>query len=175
MSGGAADFPGSTGVVASLIVCVTGFGSGKTSARNTTVSASANKNASATTNILNWNILSLNGVLLENLAGVLPGDVPIPIEIPFDTDATATISGDTEAFLGDGADVNTSGTLGLTATSTNHTNSNNLSAGATFVNVTETASHATVNGSTKVHIDEGAAMDVGAITSAALARFPISP
>ena len=143
--------------------------SGRARARNANVSASSNKTADATTNILNWNILSLNGVLLENIAGKLPGDLGIPLEIPFDTVATATIGGDTEAFLGKGADVTTTGTLGLTAESTNLANSNNLSAGATFVAVTQTASHATVGGSTQIHIDEGAAIDVEALTSTAFA------
>ena len=93
---------------------------------------------------------------LSGIVDSLPDDLPIPVIPPFDTVATASIVGDTEAFLGTGADVQATGTLSLTANSTNSASSNNLSAGATLVNVADTASHATAGGSTQVHIDEGA-------------------
>jgi len=127
--------------------------SGRVNARNVSVSAQANKSAEAITDIVNISILSLNGVALSGIAGALPADLPIPILPPFDTVATATIAGHTEAYLGDGAEVTASGALSLTANSDNDATSNNLGVGMTLVNVSDTASHATVGGSTQVHID----------------------
>jgi hypothetical protein len=80
---------------------------GRVNARNATVAATGNKKADATTDILNLNILSLNGVGLSKIADALPKDLPIPVLPPFDTVATASISGATEASLGGKADVTT--------------------------------------------------------------------
>ncbi|HEY8535813.1 MAG TPA: hypothetical protein VIL25_05170, partial [Vicinamibacterales bacterium] len=140
---------------------------GRVSARNVEVASSAIRTADAVTDILNVSILTLNGVLLDNIVSLLPEDLPIPVAPSFDTVATATIAGDTEAFLGAGADVTATGTLSLAADSISTASASNLSAGATLVNVADTASHATAGGSTRVHIDEGAAIDVGALATTA--------
>ncbi|WP_457423984.1 right-handed parallel beta-helix repeat-containing protein [Roseateles sp. P5_E7] len=142
---------------------------GKVSGRNATVSATSNKEADATTDILNLSILSLNGVALSGIVSALPADLPIPVTPPFDTVADALIDGATEAFLAKGADIDLTGALAVTATSDNDASANNLSLTVTFVNVADTASLAKVQGSTQMHIDEGASIDVGSLTSSASA------
>jgi hypothetical protein len=141
--------------------------SGRVSARNVNVASSATKVADATTDIIGISILSLNGVALSGIADKLPDDLPIIVLPPFDTDARATIGGDTEASLGGTADITATGTLSVTANSTNDAQASNLSAGMTLVNVADTAATATAGGSTLMHIDEGASIDVNALVSTA--------
>src|SRR5262249_5379653 len=136
--------------------------SGKVRSQNAKVTADSNKTAHATTTIAKYNILTLNGVILSALTSLvdsLPDELAISIQPAFDTDATATIDGTVEAFLGTGADV-TTGTLTLTANEAdNDASATNNSAGVNLVNVAETAAKATINGATKVHIDQGASID----------------
>ncbi|MBK8017635.1 MAG: right-handed parallel beta-helix repeat-containing protein [Betaproteobacteria bacterium] len=140
---------------------------GRVNARSGSVSSTANKTASATTNIFAINLLTLNGVGLSGVLDFLPDVLPIPIGTPADTDARATIRGTNEAYLAQGADVTTANAFSLTATSSNNAVANNLSAGLTLVNVADTASTALVEGQTRVHIDQGASMNVGSFTSIA--------
>jgi len=144
--------------------------SGRVNARNVSVASTATKTADATTDIVNISILSLNGVILDNIAGALPDDLPIIVMPPFDTDARANIGGENDASLGGKANITASGALSITATSTNNAEASNLSAGATIVNVSDTAANATVGGSTRMHIDEGAAINVGTLTTTAFAN-----
>src|SRR5262249_644033 len=52
----------------------------------------------------------------------------------------------------------------------NDASATNNSAGVNLVNVAETAAKATINGATKVHIDQGASIDVASLTSKAFAH-----
>ena len=142
---------------------------GKVSGRNATVSATSTKQADAATKILKLSILSLNGVALSGIVDALPADLPIPVAPPFDTVADARIEGNTEASLAKGANLTLSGALGITATSNNDARADNLSVAVAFVNVSDTASHAKVLGSTQVHIDQGASINVNTLTTNATA------
>jgi hypothetical protein len=139
-------------------------------ANTVNVTSVANKLADALVTVLSFSFVSLSGVALDNIADALPDDLPIPILPPFDTAAIATVGGDNEAALGTGADIEASGGLTLTATSsTNDAFADIDGGGATFVNVIDSATQATVGGSTRVQIEDGVTLDVDTLTSRAFA------
>ncbi|MBI3839031.1 MAG: hypothetical protein HY288_14015, partial [Planctomycetia bacterium] len=140
---------------------------GKVSANDVTVAASAKKTADASTIVIKFSLVSLNGILLSKISDGLPADLPIPIPVSFDTSAVSQIGGDESAYLGTGANVTTAAALSVTADSTNIANSNTDLGGATIVNVSNFQSEASIGGSTQMHIDSGATIDVDTLTSTA--------
>ena len=138
-------------------------------AASVSATAVATKTANAITHLTTFRVANVTGFALDDLAGALPAELPLPFVPSFNGDTTAKVAGTTEAKLGSGGNVHAIGAFTLTATSTILADALLFVDGVQVVDVASNGATATAGGTTRVWLDEGAQTDVDTLTTSAAA------